>query len=292
MAAKLLYAAAMRVGTATDQTGFSRHSGAIVGFMPVARIPAGELNSGTTATSRIIRLLLDTSTATDHQLLLRVNRRQDFDGRWLRIGDDWFEIDFDGDSGAGEITPSLDDLPNWSTSAWTAGDYLPVGIYDSDPRAAGVLPHPKPTMLWSATMTVGESGDNNGWRQSPAQGTLVDADGDATRAVTVDDGAQNLNWVYYTDTSGSEALHIEMSGASQAARIGGLWFAFRGSDDGLIATSVTAVSADATLTIDTQPDDPGWATDDVIGVELWDQHPETLITPDGIAVQPGQRYFF
>ena len=288
MAAKLLFSTTLWVGTqATDQTGFDRDSGANTGRLTVDDWTV----LGTSQATRVIRLFLDESAST---LTMRVNRRQDVKGKWLKVGDDWLHMDdFATGTGAETVTFQLNTMnPHWTTKRWADEAYLTVGVWDSDPAHAPHLLRRPPERLWSATMTVGTSGDNHGWRNTgPNYGALEDADGDDDRSVDTPDGGQNLNWIYYTDTSGSEALHIEAGSAANASRLNGLWFAFRGSKNGLFATRVTSVTNDATLTVVTQPDDPEWEDDDEIEVSVWDEHPEALITPDGIAVQPGSRYF-
>ena len=254
MAAKLLFSTTLWVGTqSTDQTGFDRDSGANTGRLTVDDWRV----LGTNQATRVIRLFLDESAST---LTMRVNRRQDVRGKWLRVGDDWLHMDdFATGSGPETVTFQLNTMnPHWTTKRWADEAYLTVAVYDDDPSKNATLPRRQPELLWEATMTVGTSGDNHGWRNtSPNFGSLEDAEGDDDRSIDTPDGAQNLNWVYYTDTTNSEALHIEAGSADNAARLNGLWFAFRGSKNGLFATKVTSVSNDPTLTIATPARRPG-----------------------------------
>ena len=94
-------------------------------------------------------------------LTIKVNRKQDFRGTWLRVGDaDWLdlgsELDATGD-GQQEVDLELDDLDHWDTDAWAANLYLPVGVYDGEPDSGSTLYRRQPVKLWTAEMTVRET---------------------------------------------------------------------------------------------------------------------------------------
>ena len=293
--ADLLYRTTLRAATATNKSGFDRDGSNRLGHMTVARIPAGILNSTTNTTSRIVRLFLDTSGASD-VLTIKVNRKEDFRGTWLRVGaDDWLDLGSELDAtgtGQQEVDLELDDLDHWDTTAWTAGQYLPVGVYDGEPDSGSTLNLPQPQHLWTAEMTVGNSGDNWGWsRSSPDIGQIYQP-GTTTedRSVDVDDGGQNLQHVYYVTTSGSEGLSVQAGSADNARRLSGLWWRFITPGQASFVTQVTGSTA--AMTVATQPDDPEWAANDVVTVEIWDNHPEIIVSPDGQVGQPGAVWAF
>ena len=103
-----------------------------------------------------------------------------------------------------------------------------------------------------------------------------------------DDGGQNLQHVYYVTTSGSEGLQIQAGSADNARRLNGLWWRFITPGQAPFVTQVTGSTA--AMTIATQPDDPSWAANDVVTVEIWDQHPEIIVSPNGYASHPGETW--
>ena len=287
----LLYTTTMQARTATNKSGFDRNSTNRLGHVTNAYVPAGILNSTTNTASRIVRLFLDTSGT--NQVTFKTNRKEDFRGKWLRVGDDWLDLDLDA-TGVGDQEKDypISSEDNWSTTAWTAGQYLPVGIYDGPPDSGSTLNLPQPVMLWSAEMTVGNSGDNWGWSNaSPDIGEIYRPGTTTTdRSVDADGGGRDLAHVYYVTTSGSEGLSIRAGSADNARRISGLWWRFRTPDKGDFVTQVTGSTA--AMTIATQPDDPEWAANDVVTIEIWDNHPEIIVSPDGQVGQPGEVWAF
>ena len=256
---KLLYRTTMQARTATDKSGFDRDGSNRLGHLTVARVPAGILNDTSGTKSRIVRLFLDTSGASD-VLTVKVNRKEDFRGKWIRVGDDMLDLGSELDdtgTGSQEVDIDISDHDRWSTDAWTAGQYLPVGIYDGEPDSGSTLHLPQPQMLWTAEITVGTSGNRHGWsRSSPDIGQIYQP-GTTTedRSVDVDDGGQNLQHVWYDDTSGSEELSIQAGSADNARRLSGLWWRFRSG--GTIFGTTQVTGSTASMTVATEPGRPG-----------------------------------
>ena len=271
-----LWTATMLVGThaTQDRKGFDRNSGARWGRLTTDDFaPAGALNSTTNQDSRIISLFLDQS---EDALYLRVNRKQDFRGKWIRVGPDWLEMHPESGghgftSGDGAETASYDitAAAGWRDAIdnWTELTILPVGVYDRQPD--GVLPT-TPNLLATLTMTVGNVGNEHGYKDDPGGYGAISGGGDFTALAR--DGEITLEELSF-DT-GTNTLTFDMENSGDATRVNGLWLAVRPDATSAynLAVQVDAGTSASLAFVNPQPTtDPGWTGTQL--VEFWDRDP-------------------
>ena len=272
-----LFTATMLVGThaTQDRKGFDRNSGARWGRLtPSDFADDGGLLNDDNADSRIISLFLDQS---EDALYIRVNRKQDFVNRWIRVGPDWLEMHPESGghgftSGDGPETASYDITADsgWRDSIdnWTELDILPVGVYDRVPDAT--LPT-DPNLLATVTMTVGSVGNEVGYKDDPGGYGTPSGGLDVTPFAR--DGEITIEELSY-DTSAS-VWTFEMENSGDATRMNGLWVAVRRDVNSpyTLAAQVDAGTGTALAFVGTAPANPNWTVGTAYLVELWDRDP-------------------
>ena len=269
-----LWTATMLVGThaTQDRKGFDRNSGARWGRLTPSDFAddGGNLNDDD-ADTRIISLFLDQS---EDALYIRTNRKQDLRGKWIRVGPDWLEMHAESGghgftSGDGSETASFDitAAAGWRDTIdnWTELTILPVGIYDRTPDAT--LPT-TPNLLATLTMTVGNVGNEHGFKDDPGGYGAMSNGGDFTPFAR--DGEITLEELSF-DT-GTSTLTFEMENSGDATRVNGMWLAVRPDVDSPynFAHQVDAGTGAALAIIGTVTD-PGWSGTQL--VEFWDRDP-------------------
>ena len=269
-----LFTATLLVGThaTQDRKGFDRNAGARWGRLtPSDFADDGGLLNDDNADSRIISLFLDQS---EDALYIRVNRKQDFVNRWIRVGPDWLEMHPESGghgftSGDGPETASYDITADsgWRDSIdnWTELDILPVGVYDRVPDAT--LPT-TPNLLATLTMTVGNVGNEHGYKDDPGGYGGMSNSGDFTPFAR--DGEITIEELSF-DT-GTSALTFEMENSGDATRVNGMWLAVRPDTNSPynFAHQVDAGTGAALAIVGTVTD-PGWTGTQL--VEFWDRDP-------------------
>ena len=274
-----LFTATMLVGhhSTQDYSGFDRNSGARWGRLTPSDFAedGGDLNDDD-MDSRIVTLFLDES---ERRLYVRVNRRQDFRGRWIRVGDDWLEMHTRNAQGRGFTTGDGSETASFDITAdagwddthyvWTELNILPVGVYPRVPTSGDVLPT-TPNLLSTSTMTVANVGNEFGFKDDPGgYGAL------ANRDITpfARDGEITIDEVSY-DTGANELTFV-MDSTADATRVNGMWLAVRPDADSPydLAVQVQAGSNNTLTIVGSQPPDPSWTVGATRLVELWDRDP-------------------
>ena len=271
-----LFTATLLVGehATQDRSGFDRNSGARWGRLTPSDFAdgGGDLNDDN-ADSRIVSLFLDESESA---LYVRTNRAQDLRGRWIRVGDDWLEMHAQSGghgftSASGSQTASFDitNAAGWrdAINVWTELSIHPVGIYDRQPTSGDVLPT-VPNLLSTSTMTVGNVGNEHGYKRDPGgYGALASDD----ITLLARDGEVTVEEISY-DT-GTNALTFIMDSGADATRMNGLWLAVRPDADSPynLAVQLDAGTTDTLGIVGSQPSDPGWTGTQI--VEFWDRDP-------------------
>ena len=270
-------------GGTNDQTGFNRDtnlwSGTRFGRLMPDRAPAGVLNSHPTSPTRIIVLGLDQS---QDDLYIRTNRPADLHGKWIRVGEDWLQMnEFSATSTSSateeESITDADGVTTWRDAIdnWTPGTALAVGIYDRAPGTGDVLPTDPQQVGASLDIEVGNAGTEWGYNaDSPTHGTMSERDLD----LGLPDGEVTFDRISWErPLSGTGTLSIKMDSANDARFMHYLWLTIRddGSDTYDIAVQLAWAGGNNTnLTPVTVPTtDPGWADGDDIVVEVWDRDP-------------------
>ena len=276
-----LYTSTLRVGEyATDRSGFGRstqdfNAGGLTHQYIDDALAAGER-------SRIIWLYMDVS---NNALYMRVNRRQDFRGKWLAVYDrtaagwDYTELGFSSGTGAESLTIDLASHATWSSNAWEDGDYNPVGIFDRDPRGSTLTI--APVELDVITMQVGNAANDLGfWHGNAGYGGLH-----PDRDVHVpDDGFTNtpaagpsISRFFWDDSAGEMVLRMDSS--ADAQQLDKLWMTYRsGTSAGstLVKTQLTRSGQefDFSPALTTQPT---WISGQTYRPEIkfYDQDPDT-----------------
>ena len=224
-----LWSSTLHVGEyATDRSGFGRstaefNAGNLTHQYIDDALAAGER-------SRIIWLYMDVS---NNALYMRVNRRQDFRGKWLAVYDrtaagwNYMELGFSSGTGAESLTVDLASHATWSSNAWEDDDYNPIGLFERDPRGSTLTV--APVELDVITMQVGNAANDLGfWHGNAGYGGLH-----PDREVHVpDEGFTNtpepgpaISRFFWDDSA--DTMVLRMDSTADAQKLDGLWITYR-----------------------------------------------------------------
>ena len=216
-----LYVGKLIVGEAdTDKSGFNRHSSPATHFGQLDEQRPTGIAATPSQQTRIIALYQDVS---DDELFIRTNRRQDLEGKWLQVDDEYVQMD--GFDSSGDLTIDLGSTPDsttWSGNAWTLGSFLPVAVYDREPAGSAALATPSAERLGRLGMTIATDGNERGFHHASGSFQFGGPTDPSNRQVSLPDGTVTVAKCAY-DTSGGGEWDIQMATQAQGTDCKELW---------------------------------------------------------------------